>query len=84
MKHLKNYNQLFESIVTKRNISYQNLTELPELPDTLEILSCENNNKLPYNDLEGYWKWFHEYYPVHYPEKYKQYLKRKNMKKFNI
>ena len=39
-----------------------NLTELPELPNSLKELSCGNNN-LPYNDLDGYWKWFKEEHP---------------------
>ena len=43
MKHLKNYNQLFESIVTKLDVSNKKLFELPELSDTLEKLWCFNN-----------------------------------------
>jgi len=38
------------------------LTELPELPKGLERLYCYDN-KLPYNDLKGYWKWFWEQNP---------------------
>ena len=38
------------------------LTSLPDLPDTLKELYCYNN-QLPYNDLEGYWKWFKKTYP---------------------
>ena len=60
-----------------------NLSELPQLPDTLEILDCEDN-KLPYDDLEGYWKWFHEYYPVNYPEKYEKFMSKKKQKDFNL
>ena len=33
------------------------LTELPELPPILKYLYCDNN-QLPYDDLEGYWKWY--------------------------
>jgi hypothetical protein len=47
------------------------------------MLKCNDNN-LPYNNLAGYWKWFHEYYPIHYPEKYREYLKKQKRNKFNI
>ena len=39
-----------------------NLTELPELPETLVCLDC-GYNKLPYKDLNGYWKWYYNKYP---------------------
>ena len=42
MKYIKKY-QLFDKVITELNLSNQNLTELPELPDTLEILYCHNN-----------------------------------------
>ena len=38
------------------------LTKLPDLPDTLIELSC-SGNQLPYEDLDGYRKWFEETYP---------------------
>ena len=63
--------------------SNNKLTKLPELPESLKYLDCKNNN-LPYNNLEDYWKWFHEYYPIHYPKKYKRYLAKKKSKKYNI
>ena len=44
MKYLKTYNKIFEKIITALDYSRCNLTELPELPDTLEVLYCQNNN----------------------------------------
>ena len=42
MKYIKKY-QLFENVVTELDLSRRNLTKLPELPDTLEILYCHHN-----------------------------------------
>ena len=38
------------------------LTSLPDLPDTLKELYCANN-QLPYYELKGYWEWFEKTYP---------------------
>lgn len=42
MKYIKKY-KLFENVITFLNLSNQNLIELPDLPDTLEILWCYSN-----------------------------------------
>lgn len=43
-KFLK-HKQLFENdVITEINYSFEKLTKLPYLPDTLEILNCSNNN----------------------------------------
>ena len=58
MKHIKTY-KLFESIQTEMDVSGKDLTSLPELPNSLEILYCNNNklNSLPElpNSLERLW-----------------------------
>ena len=36
-----------------------NLTSLPELPDSLKYLNCYHNN-LPFENLDGYKKWYKE------------------------
>ena len=48
MKYLKTY-KLFESIQTEMNVSGKKLKVLPELPNSLETLYCDNNklNSLP-------------------------------------
>jgi len=78
LPELKELNNLKEL-----NCSFNNLNEIPELPESLEKLECIGNN-LPYKDLNGYWIWFHEYYPIHYPDKYNDYLARQEMKKYNL
>ena len=52
------------------------LSELPILPVTVRYLHC-TGNKLPYEDLEGYYKWYSEWLKVNNPEKY-------YAKKFNV
>ena len=42
--------------------NFNNLKELPRLPKGLKELNCYYNN-LPYEDLEGYWKWFYKENP---------------------
>jgi len=59
MKYLKTYEQ---KSITKLNLSTKNLTELPELPDSLIDLYCDNN-QLPYKNLEEYKIWYAETYP---------------------
>lgn len=41
------------------NCCYNKVTYLPELPDSLEKLYCANN-QLPFDDLNGYKKWYDE------------------------
>jgi len=67
MKRIKTYKEICESnkVITELDYSYNYLTELPELPSGLEYLNC-SGNKLPYDDLVGYWDW---YYNVKYPKK---------------
>jgi len=36
---------------------------LPILPESLKYLECSYNNKLPYNNLDQYKKWFAITYP---------------------
>ena len=48
---------IFKNKNIKGLYCYDNqLTELPELPDSLKYLNCENN-KLPYTNLKGYREW---------------------------
>ena len=58
MKHIKTFEQ--NKPITKLDYSYHNLTELPELPNSLIYLYCENNN-LPYNNLKEYKSWLKQY-----------------------
>ena len=48
MKYLNTYNKIFE-VTNNSKYATKNLTELPELPDDLEILNCRGNHikKLP-------------------------------------
>jgi len=52
MKKLKTYKQLFENnAITEINYSFKNLSKLPYLPNTLEILDCSNNNLTKISNL---------------------------------
>ena len=68
MKYLKTYNenQLIKDHLKDNGKTLDlidlNLTELPELPDSLIDLYCDNN-QLPYKNLEEYKIWYAETYP---------------------
>ena len=48
MKYLKTFEQ---QIITELDLSDSNLTELPDLPNTLKTLSCDNNQLTELPDL---------------------------------
>ena len=53
MKYLKTFEQ---KSITELDYSYQSLTSLPALPDSLKYLYCWDN-QLPYTNLYSYKEW---------------------------
>ena len=64
--------------IIKINVSNKNLIDLNGIEKfkNIERLYC-SGNKLPYNDLGGYWKWFEKTYP-------KKWRLKQDVKKYNL
>ena len=64
LKKLPKLPEGLKSLYCRKN----DLTELPELPKSLKILDCKKN-RLPYSNLDEYWKWYKEEHPDLYAAK---------------